>query len=128
VKVLLDTCAFLWFIIDDPRLSSGAREIIVEPDNDVYLSSVSAWEISLKHALGRLPLPESPVLFVPRQRERHGIEPLPLDEVAALHHHKLQVLHKDPFDRMLICQAITGSMALLTPDDLIAQYPVRCLW
>jgi PIN domain nuclease of toxin-antitoxin system len=128
VRLLLDTATFLWVISDAPELSSRVRELVVDPENDVYLSAVSAWEIAVKHALGRLSLPEPPERFVPEQRKQQGIEALPLDEESALHLTRLPMLHKDPFDRMLICQAITQAFLILTPDELISQYPVRTAW
>ena len=100
----------------------------MDPENDVYLSAVSAWEISVKHALGRLPLQDSPERFVAEQKKQQGIEELPLDEESALHLARLPMLHKDPFDRMLVCQAITQGLLLLTSDELISQYPVRTAW
>lgn len=128
MRLLLDTSTFLWIITDAPELSARARELFVDPGNEVYLSSVSAWEIAVKYALGRLPLPEPPERFVPFQRRQHGIEPLLLDEEAALHLARLPPLHKDPFDRMLVCQAIIHGLAILTPDELVYQYPVRTVW
>ena len=128
MKLLLDTCSFIWLTTDAPELSSRARELFVDPANDVFLSSVSVWEIAVKNALGRLPLPGSPDVFVPLQRTQHGIESLPLDEESCLHLLRLPQVHQDPFDRMLICQAIVHGMAILTPDPLVAQYPIRCLW
>jgi PIN domain nuclease of toxin-antitoxin system len=128
MRILLDTCSFLWIITDAPELTPSARELFRDPANDVFLSVVSTWEIALKNALGRLPLPESPERYVPNQREQHGIESLPLEENATLHLTKLPDMHKDPFDRMLICQAIIHGMVLMTPDELILQYPVRSTW
>jgi PIN domain nuclease of toxin-antitoxin system len=128
MRLLLDTATFVWVISDAPELSSRVRELIVDPENDVYLSAVSAWEIAVKHALGWLPLPEAPERFVPEQRKHQGIEELPLDEESALHLTRLPMLHKDPFDRMLVCQAITQALVILTPDELISQYPVRTAW
>lgn len=128
MKVLLDTCTFLWITLDAPELSTVARELFRDPDNDVYLSTVSAWEITVKHALGRLKLPAPPQTSVPALREAHSIESLPLREEETLHLHRLPALHRDPFDRMLVCQAIVGGMVLLTPDTAIAQYPVRVQW
>ena len=124
----MGTATFLRVGSDAPELSGRARELVVDPENDVYLSAVSAWEIAVKHALGRLALPESPERFVPEQRKQQGIEELPLDEESALHLTRLPMLHKDPFDRMLVCQAITQGLLLLTPDELISQYPVRTAW
>ena len=128
MKLLLDTSTFLWIANDAPELSAHARKLFVDPGNEVYLSSVSAWEMAIKYALGRLPLPGPPERFIRLQREQHGIEPLPLDEEAALHLTRLPSLHKDPFDRMLICQAIVHGLVILTPDQLIYQYPVRTMW
>jgi PIN domain nuclease of toxin-antitoxin system len=128
MRLLLDTVTFLWVISDGPDLSGRVRELVVDPENDVYLSAVSAWEIAVKHALGRLPLPDLPERFVPEQRRHQGIEELPLDGESALHLNRLAMLHKDPFDRMVVCQAITQRLLLLTPDDLISQYPVRAAW
>jgi PIN domain nuclease of toxin-antitoxin system len=100
----------------------------VDPANEVYLSSVSAWEIVVKHALGKLPLPEPPERYVPAQRQMRGIESWPVDEEASLHLHRLPPVHRDPFDRMMICQALTGGFTLVTPDEIISRYPVRTLW
>jgi PIN domain nuclease of toxin-antitoxin system len=128
VRVLLDTCTFLWIVTDAPEFSDRAREIFQDPDHLVYLSAISTWEIAVKYSLGRLPLPESPETYVPRLRQKHGVEALPLDEEATLHLIRLPALHRDPFDRMMICQAIVGGMVILTPDEAITQYPVRSLW
>lgn len=128
MRILLDTGTFLWAVTDAPDLSDNARELIADPGNEVYLSAVSAWKIPVKNALGKLPLPDLPAIYTPAQRKRHGIETLHLDEEAALHLNRLPVLHKDPFDRMLVCQAITQGLVILTPDRLIAQYPVRTIW
>lgn len=128
MRVLLDTAAFLWAVSDDPEFSQEAREVFTDPGNEIYLSSVSAWEIAVKHALGKLPLPEPPGRFVPLQRKQHSIDPLPLDEDAALHLSRLPLLHRDPFDRMLVCQAIVNHLTILTSDELIQQYPVPTIW
>lgn len=128
MNILLDTVAFLWAVTDARDFSDDARQLFADPDNEIYLSSVSAWEISVKHALGKLPLPESPVRYVPAQRKQHGIECLDLDEESALYLNRLPLLHKDPFDRMLVCQAVTHGLLLLTPDRLITQYGVRSAW
>ena len=108
MKILLDTCAFLWIITDDPNLSLRARELFADPENDIYLSAVSVWEIAIKHSLGRLPLPKKPEQFIPAQRVQHGIKSLALDEDDSLYVTKLPELHRDPFDRMLICQHLTS--------------------
>lgn len=128
MKLLLDTCTFLWIIGGMSDLSPRARELFVDPDKDIYLSAVSAWEIALTHAAGRLPLPEAPTRFVPAQRRRHGIDALGLDEESALHLDRLPPLHRDPFDRMLVSQAIVHGLVMLGPDPLISQYPIRSAW
>ena len=128
MKLLLDTCTFLWIVTGDASLSAPARKLFSDPANEVFLSSVSAWEIAVKHSLGKLPLPRPPSVLVPEERQRHQIEPLALDEAAALFSAKLPELHKDPFDRMLVCQAMVGGLILLTPDSLITQYPVATTW
>jgi len=128
VRLLLDTCTFLWVVGGAKELSARTREAFADPGNEVLLSAASAWEVAVKHRLGRLPLPESPDTFVPSQRTAHGIGRLDVDEESALHLAKLPDLHRDPFDRMLVAQALVGGLTLVTPDDAIRQYPVRTLW
>ncbi len=128
MRVLLDTCTFLWVAAGDPALSETARATVADPDNEVYLSAVSTWEIAVKWALGRLPLPAAPDSYIPVLRRDHAIAALPLDEETTLHLGRLPALHRDPFDRMLVCQAIVQGMVLLTPDESVIQYPVRSLW
>lgn len=128
MNILLDTCTFLWLILGSDDLSDTARETFSTPENEVYLSSASCWEIGVKWSLGRLTLPLEPGRFLPKQREQHLIEPLPIVEEATFHLPKLPQHHKDPFDRILVCQAIEHSLAILTPDPLITQYPIRTIW
>ena len=128
MRCLLDTCTFLWIVAGAKELSPPAKEIFSNPANEMLLSAVSVWEISVKHSLGKLPLPSAIERFIVEQRDRHGISALPLNERAVLHLHKLPTLHRDPFDRMLICQAIEHDCLILTPDPLIAQYPIRTRW
>jgi PIN domain nuclease of toxin-antitoxin system len=128
VRLLLDTSTFLWIVGGAKQLSPRARELFSDPANEAFLSAASAWEIAVKHRLGKLPLPQAPDEFVPAQRSAHGIEPLAVDEESALHVAKLPDLHRDPFDRLLVAQALVGGLVLLTPDQDIRQYPVRALW
>jgi PIN domain nuclease of toxin-antitoxin system len=130
MKLILDTCTFLWLASAEHRLSAAAVELIRDPDNPVLLSAASAWEIGIKHALGRLPLPRglAPADFIPLARARHDVGALPIDEDDTFALGRLPGLHQDPFDRILICQAIAGQAILLTPDPLIAQYPVAVRW
>lgn len=128
MKLLLDTCTFLWITGDDPQLSGNARQLFISPNNEVYLSAVSVWEMLVKYQLGRLPLPEPAYQFIPHQRIQHRIDSLSLDEKATLEIAHLPHHHKDPFDRMPICQAIVHGMPLVTPDADISRYPVRTTW
>jgi PIN domain nuclease of toxin-antitoxin system len=128
MKILVDTCTFLWIAAESPRLSKTAAALFLDLDNERYLSAASAWEIAIKHAAGRLPLPERPGVFVPMIREASGIASLAIDEESTLHAGRLPGLHPDPFDRMLVAQAIVHGMAILTPDPAIEQYAVRVLW
>jgi PIN domain nuclease of toxin-antitoxin system len=128
VKLLLDTCAFLWFQSDSPHLSAEARTQILDPANQVYLSAVSVWEIARKYAQGGLSLPSHPSTLIPAIRRDSGIESLSLTEADALAAEKLQLFHKDPFDRMLIAQALMGGMAIVTSDRAFESWPVRTVW
>jgi PIN domain nuclease of toxin-antitoxin system len=94
----------------------------------VFLSAVSAWEIALKYSLGRLTLPGPPAEYIANLRELLGIAALPIKEEEALYLPRIPNLHRDPFDRLLVCQAVINGLALLTPDPLISQYSVRSIW
>jgi len=128
MKILLDTCAFLWLTTDAPELSDKAKIMFQNTENTVYLSSVSVWEIIVKHQLGKLPLPNAADNFIKQQCEKHFIEYLALDEKAAFHLSRLPNHHRDPFDKMLICQAIAHDLTVLTSDKIIMQYPVATVW
>ena len=92
--------------------------------NEVYLSVVSLWEIIVKYNLGKLPLPLLPESYIPLQRERHLIASLPLDESSVVQLASLPPIHSDPFDRMLVCQALEHGMTIVTVDANVASYPV----
>ncbi|MGZ4957366.1 MAG: type II toxin-antitoxin system VapC family toxin [Methylobacter sp.] len=128
MKLLLDTCAFLWLTTDAQALSDQAKTLFQNTDNSVYLSSVSVWEIVVKHQLGKLPLPSEPEYFISQQCNQHFIEILSLDDKSVYHLSHLPNHHRDPFDKMLVCQAIEYGLTILTSDKLIAQYPISTIW
>ena len=131
MRLLLDTCTFLWLFGQQAGLSSAAREAIADSTNPCFLSSASFWEILVKHHSGRLDIDTrgQPIeVFIEQQRLRHDIDALAVDEPAVTQLPKLPDVHRDPFDRMLICQAIAESLTIVTPDPEIHRYPVRTLW
>ncbi|MGB6297784.1 MAG: type II toxin-antitoxin system VapC family toxin [Rivularia sp. (in: cyanobacteria)] len=127
MKILLDTHIFLWFISDDNKLATDIRDAISDYDNEVYLSIISIWECIVKYKLGKLPLPESPDIYLPKQRDRHQIINLNLDESSVVKLTKLPSLHRDPFDRMLICQALQHNLSIATADKAIRAYPIKLI-
>ena len=128
MKLLLDTCTLLWLARGDRSLSAAARDLLGRPGVEACVSVVSAWEIAIKHGLGRLPLPVPLPDFVPALRARYGLTSLAVDEDSALHVAKLPRLHSDPFDRMLVSQAIVHGLTIVTADPKITQYPARTIW
>ena len=127
MKILLDTHIFLWFISKNRKLSVEVRDTIRDRDNQVYLSVVSIWESIIKYQLGKLPLPESPEIYLPKQRDRHLIESLGLDENSISQLIKLPAIHRDPFDRILICQALQHGLIIATVDKNIRDYSISVL-
>ncbi len=124
LKLLLDTHIFLWFIIGDKRLPDFMKESIHDTDNKVWLSVVSLWEVIIKNQLGKLVLPEPPEIYLPGQRRRHKISSLSLNESGVSQLAKLPSAHNDPFDRMLICQALYHGLTIVTVDKQICNYPI----
>ncbi len=124
MRILLDTHIFLWFITDDQRLPAALRDAIRERSNEVYLSVVSVWEAIVKHQLGKLPLAEPPETYLPEQRKRHSISVLPIDEPSVSRLATLPSIHRDPFDRMLVAQALEHDLTIATVDESISAYPV----
>ncbi len=127
MKLLLDTHVFLWFTGEPSKLPATSLEAIVDPANEVFLSVVSFWEVAVTYQLGKLPLKEDPAVLVPQERAAAGFQPLALEEQDILFLRTLPSLHRDPFDRLLICQALRHGMRLVTDDHMIGKYPVPLL-
>ncbi len=128
MKILLDTCSFLWISLEPEKISDQAMFAFKNPASTVFLSSVTSWEISIKFHLGKLVLPAAPETFIPTERKSHKMTSLKLAEKDSFHLSKLPNIHKDPFDRILICQAIENGLTVLTSDRYIQQYPIKTLW
>jgi PIN domain nuclease of toxin-antitoxin system len=120
-RVLLDTQAWLWMQTDDPRLGPRARRVIRQAA-ELRLSAASVWEIAIKSAIGKLTLP--PEADIEGELERTGIRPLLIDFAHANHVRRLPPWHRDPFDRLLVAQAIIEGLTLLTADTQLAAYGV----
>lgn len=121
MQLLLDTHIALWAIADDPRLPAVARELIADPDNGVHVSAVSVWEIAIKHALGRGQMPISGARALAWFRAS-GYALLDITATHAASVEQLPLLHADPFDRLLVAQALAEPLRLLTRDSTVARY------
>ena len=119
---------FLWFISGDTRLSESLKIIICDSNNEVYLSVVSIWEAIIKCSLGKLPLPEPPEIYLPKQRKLSNlINTLPVDGESVAQLSTLSPFHRDPFDRMLVCKALQHNLTIVTVDNAIRAYPVSVI-
>ncbi|HEY4233343.1 MAG TPA: type II toxin-antitoxin system VapC family toxin [Lacipirellulaceae bacterium] len=127
MRLLLDTHIFIWHILGDERLADPYKDALLNSANQLFLSVVSIWEVTVKHRLGKLRLAEPPSVYFPAQRQRHAIDSLRLDEESVVQLVNLPGIHHDPFDRMLICQAREHDLTLMTADKTIGKYPVGLL-
>ena len=128
MKVLLDTSTFLWLAADDPSLSARAKKIFLDNANDCLLSIVSIWELAIKTSLNKLTLPHSVEKFVLAQLHANDIQQLPIHFRHVARVEALPFHHRDPFDRLIISQAIEEKIPILSPDKHFDVYPVRRLW
>jgi PIN domain nuclease of toxin-antitoxin system len=128
MRLLLDTQAFLWWIADDRRLSRRARSAIANRSNECSVSLASCWEISIKVSLGKLTL-DSPVdRFIPEQLDANGFGALPIDFNHVARVARLPFHHRDPFDRLLVAQALVEDLAVVSVDRVFVRYGVRRVW
>ncbi len=125
MNYILDTHVFLWYILSDNNLSQKHLEIIQNTQNTIYLSVASVWEVTVKQNIGKLELPEKAAFYLPQQRIKHKILSLPISEDTIKQLHTLPDFHKDPFDRMIICQALENDFTILSADGLIKKYSVK---
>ena len=128
MRLLLDTCAFLWLAAQPEKLSETAIQAINAPENILHLSDVSIWEISLKHSTGKLPLPEPPRIWVPKQARFFHLFRVKIEPEALFKSGELPRTHQDPFDRLIAAQALNEPFHLVSPDEPFRAYGVSCIW
>ena len=124
-RILLDTRAWLWMAAEPERLSDRARELVEDPGRELLLSAASSWEITLKHATGKFDLPGPPEDVVPDWMVRSAVTALPVDHGHALRVASLPLHHSDPFDRLLVAQALMEEVPVLTADPAFDDYYVE---
>jgi PIN domain nuclease of toxin-antitoxin system len=127
VNALLDTSVLLWWLGDPTEIPTPLLDELKEVESVVWFSQVSLLEIQIKVGIGKLQL-DFPVNQVPKLADRSGLTALPLSNDAIFTLPKLPDVHRDPFDRLLVCEAIQGGVPLVTPDEVLCRYPVRVLW
>lgn len=128
MKLLLDTCTFLWMISSPDQLSKVATQALEDGSNRLLLSQASMWEIQIKHQSGKLGLTYTPKKTIEMGMERHHVDYQSIECTAIWHLQKLPLLHRDPFDRIILATALCEGMTLVTPDPEIHKYPVPVIW
>lgn len=128
MRALLDTHSYLWWTLDDRRLSEPARSLIADGSNELLVSVASAWELAIKASLGRIAAPEPIDEFLPDSLARNGFRPLAIELAHALRVSRLPTIHGDPFDRLLIAQALVEGVPIVTSDPVITRYDVETIW
>jgi PIN domain nuclease of toxin-antitoxin system len=128
MKYLLDTIAWLWSVDADEKLSQNAHDILANGKEDVYLSAASSWELSIKMRLGKLNLPGSPAQIVPAYMAKQNLLSVAVTHLHAVKVYDLPPHHSDPFDRLIIAQAMVEGMTVLTSDRIFGKYPVDVVW
>jgi PIN domain nuclease of toxin-antitoxin system len=128
MRILVDTHCWLWQLGNPDRLNQKAVDILIDPKNEIFLSAASIWEIAIKTSLGKLYLGEPVSIYIPRRMIDLGNKCLPIEQKHVLYLEKLPLYHRDPFDRIIVAQAITEELTLITADNLLTKYDVPLLW
>ena len=129
MKILLDTCSFLWLVREDvDSLGSKAQSLFLDDSNDIFLSIVSCWEISIKWSIGKLDLQSPPDIFLKTQIADNGLTLLYISLNHATNVAELTFHHRDPFDRLLVAQSMVEGIPLLTADETLSQYEIQRVW
>jgi PIN domain nuclease of toxin-antitoxin system len=128
MKYLLDTMVWLWSVGPTENIAPAGLEILKRGSEDIYLSAVSSWEVAIKAKIGKFNLPEAPGPYVRSRMQTQSIRPLSITQDHTLKVYDLALHHNDPFDRLLIAQAILEKMTILTADRIFKKYPVEILW
>jgi PIN domain nuclease of toxin-antitoxin system len=128
MKYLLDTMVWLWSVGPTEKIGSAGLEILSAGKEEIYLSAVSSWEIAIKAKLGKFDLPEAPGPYVRTRLALQGIRSLSVTQDHTLGVYDLPLHHADPFDRLMIAQAILEKMVILTADRAFKKYPVELIW
>ena len=128
MRVLLDTCSLIWLAQEPDRLSPRCRGVVDDPETALFVSYASAWEMALKSLAGKLVFPIPLRRWGAEQRSRWQFEWLPITLDHILRTTEIEKIHVDPFDRLLVAQALADDLAIATPDSVIARYPIQILW
>ena len=128
MRVLVDTHTFLWALLENHRLSAKAKQILTSKEHELYFSLVSLWEIAVKMKIGKLNTVGSSVTYIRDEMAEYGMELLPIRYEHILQLEQLPLHHSEPFDRLLIAQAIAESLPILTHDEKFPLYPVKLIW
>jgi PIN domain nuclease of toxin-antitoxin system len=128
MRILLDTHTFLWWNLEAPQLSTRARDIISNGENEIFLSAASVWEISIKAVKGKLVLPEPPAQYIANRMGLYRFQPLLIQVSHAARVYDLPHHHDDSFDRMLIAQSQVEGIPILSADAEIRKYEVEVIW
>jgi PIN domain nuclease of toxin-antitoxin system len=127
MRILIDTQIFLWLFGFSSRISSNVLQLLKDPNNKIYFSSVSAWEIAIKYGNGKLQLPDAPEIYIPNRLKRANFLWLEISHEHTLAVANLPQIHRDPFDRLLITQANTEKLMLLSGDNIFNKYAVNLI-
>ena len=128
MKLLLDTCVFIWLTQRPAELSRGARKAIDNPANELWLSHASIWEVHLKHLAGKLSLPSPPRFWFSQQMAVWGVQDQAVDLESLHRTSELPPVHRDPFDRLLVAQALVHGLVLVSPDEYFPKYGLNLIW
>ncbi|MFY9989335.1 MAG: type II toxin-antitoxin system VapC family toxin [Chthoniobacterales bacterium] len=128
MRLLLDTCTFIWLAADPDKLSTRARKALSDVSSELFLSHASAWEIHMKSLAGKLVLPEKPRSWIAQQLSARQVTDWPIDLETIHRTSDLPVYHKDPFDRLLLAQSAVHDLRIVTPDPVFRRYKVKLLW
>jgi PIN domain nuclease of toxin-antitoxin system len=128
MKFLLDTKVFLWGLVAEDKLNFRAQQMLTSSTSELYFSAAGSWEIAIKFTLGCLPLPKAPSEYIPYAMRSWAMRPLAITHEHALLAGELPIYHRDPFDRLLIAQAVSEQMTLLTADRIFQKYKVDLIY